>query len=179
MKRDVQEKGVFIDPKAEDFQNSIYNFTNGSNTSGRYRRIDMVVNFGAFVSGIPPEQHTEYEIENIPDGQAYGGRTASGKTIPIPGERRLQVSLIETVQDFKMNFEVIKGLTKALCLRWWITDAASSSMEGPQVDAIFTIDGGMSITRSSFTMASTLCLSGSIPDSADCEKMIRIRKKGR
>ena len=57
MKRDVQEKGLFTDPREDDFKNLIYNFSDDGNTSGRYRRMDMVVDSGAFVSGVPPDSH--------------------------------------------------------------------------------------------------------------------------
>ena len=47
-------------------------------------------------------------------GQAEGGRSASGETLPILGQRRLRASLIEITQDFNMNVNVIQGLSKAL-----------------------------------------------------------------
>ena len=74
----------------------------------------MVVDSGAFVSGVPPDYHPECKLESVSEGQADGGRTASGETIPILGVRRLRISLVETVRDLTMNVKVIKGLSKAL-----------------------------------------------------------------
>ena len=74
----------------------------------------MVVDSGAFVSGVPPEYYPEYKIDEMYEGQAEGGKSASGETLPILGVRRLQVSLIETVKDLTVNVKVIKGLSKAL-----------------------------------------------------------------
>ena len=48
------------------------------------------------------------------EGQAEGGQSASGETLPILGVRHLQVSLTETVKDLIRNVKVIKGLSKAL-----------------------------------------------------------------
>ena len=74
----------------------------------------MVVDSGAFVSGVPPEYYPEYKIDEMYEGQAEGGKSASGETLPILGVRHLQVSLTETVKDLTMNVKVIKGLSKAL-----------------------------------------------------------------
>ena len=76
--------------------------------------MDLVIDSGAFVSGVPPEFHLEYEIEEMYPGQAEGGRSASGETLPILGQRRLRVSLTETTKDLNMNVKVIQGLSKAL-----------------------------------------------------------------
>ena len=53
MKQEVNEEGLVIDPNDEDLRNPIYNFTKGRNTNGRYRPMDMVLDSGTFVSGIP------------------------------------------------------------------------------------------------------------------------------
>ena len=74
----------------------------------------MVVDSGAFVSGVPLEYYYEYKIDEMYEGQAEGGKSASGETLPILGVRHVRVSLIETVKDLTMNVKVIKGLSKAL-----------------------------------------------------------------
>ena len=114
MKQEVKETGFSIEPVADDLINPIYNFTRGQNTSGRYRRMDMVLDSGAFVSGIPSHFFPEYDLRQSTDIDADGGRRATGETIPIIGERRLQVSLVKAVDDLMMSFKVVEGLTKPL-----------------------------------------------------------------
>ena len=74
----------------------------------------MVVDSGAFVLCMPPEYYPEYPTDEVDEGQAEGGKSASDETLQIQGVKHLRVSLIETVKDLTMNVKVIKGLSKAL-----------------------------------------------------------------
>ena len=111
-----EERGFFSEPKGDSgFSNLLLNFSeDAEHEEAKYRRMDMVVDSGAFVSGVPPEYYPEYKIDEMYEGQAEGGKSASGETLPILGVRHLQVSLTETVKDLTMNVKVIKGLSKAL-----------------------------------------------------------------
>ena len=101
---------MFTEHNEGDFKNLLFNFSDDDNSTGRYRRMDMVVDSRVFVSGVPPEYHPDYKLQQVSEGQADGGRTASGETIPILGVRRLRVSLVETIRDLTMNVKVIQGL---------------------------------------------------------------------
>ena len=110
-----EERCFFSEPGDSGFSNLILNFSeDAEHEEAKYRRMDMVVDSGAFVSGVPPEYYPEYKIDEMYEGQAEGGKSASGETLPILGIRLLQVSLTETVKDLTMNVKVIKGLSKAL-----------------------------------------------------------------
>ena len=111
-----EERGFFSEPdKDSGFSRLLLNLSgDAEQAEDKYRRMDMVVDSGAFVSGMPPEYFHEYPVDEVDEGQAEGGRSASGETLPIQDIRRLRVSLTETVKDLTMNVKVIKGLSKAL-----------------------------------------------------------------
>ena len=51
-------------------------------------------------------------MDEVDKGQAEGGKSASGETIPIQGVKHVRVSFNETTKDLIMNVKVIKGLSK-------------------------------------------------------------------
>ena len=107
-----EERCFFSEPNLDSgFSNLLLNFSeDAEHEEAKYRRMDMVVDSGAFVSGVPPECYPEYKIDEMYEG----GKSVSGEALPILGIRHFQVSLIENVQDLTMNVKVIKGLSKAL-----------------------------------------------------------------
>ena len=74
----------------------------------------MVVDSGAFVSATPAKMHEEYPLIPLGATATGGGRMATGQEVPILGERRLQVSLMETQRDLLMSFKVIEGIQRPL-----------------------------------------------------------------
>ena len=98
----------------------------------------------------------EYDPRRSIDIDADGGRTATGQTIPILGERRLQMSLVETLDDLMMKFKGIDGLTKPLgsVAKLSEIDAVWYLMENPPAGVTCTIGAGTNITRSFRTMES-------------------------
>ena len=81
------EPGLFSEPDDHPGFRCLLLNLNGDDkkkqTEDRYRRMDMVVDSGAFVSGMPPAYYLEYPIDQVDRGQIEGGTSASGETLPI------------------------------------------------------------------------------------------------
>ena len=106
MKKEIEINGFFLEPTDQDFVNPIYNFTKG----GQYRRIDLVIASGVFVSAMLTNVFEEYPLIPLGATATDGSCTATGQEVPILGERRLQVSLMETPWDLLMSFKIIEWI---------------------------------------------------------------------
>ena len=62
----------------------------GTDTGGaQYRRLDIVIDSGAFRSVIPPEAARDYPTEEVPDNEQPKARTATGERVPVLGRKTL------------------------------------------------------------------------------------------
>ena len=70
----LEERGFFSEPyKDPGFSRLLLNLSgDAEQAEDKYRRMDMVVDSGAFVSGMPPECFPEYPVDEVDEGQAEG-----------------------------------------------------------------------------------------------------------
>ena len=61
MIEEVEKHGFFIEPTKEDFENSLYNFSQG----GKYERIEVVIDSGAFIPVLPIQKFPEHLLRPL------------------------------------------------------------------------------------------------------------------
>ena len=99
-----------MEPTDEDLMNGLYSFSN----FGEYVRIEVVINSGAFISVLPTKCFPQCPLLPLKPGMVDGGKTATGQEVPILGQRRLQVSLLEIPDELMMNFKCLDELQQPL-----------------------------------------------------------------
>ena len=99
-----------MEPTNEDLMNGFYSFSN----FGEYVRIEVVIDSGAFISVLPIKRFPPYPLLPLKPRMIDGGKTATGQEVPTLGQRRLQVSLLEILDELMMNFKCLDGIQRPL-----------------------------------------------------------------